>query len=115
MPIRIKASYLTPGAHGGIQPPVITTVNPSPLTVVGTACPGCTVELFGSRTNDGQGQFYLGNATADGSGAFSLARTTMPYPYLTATATDSTKGTSEFSAVLTTTVVLLTHLPVIVR
>ena len=94
---------------------MIATVNPSPLTVVGTACPGCTVELFGSSTNDGQGQFYLGSATADGSGAFSLARTTMPYPYLTATATDSTNGTSEFSAVFTTTVVLVTHLPVIVR
>ena len=107
--------HLTLGAHGGIQPPVITTVNPNPLTVVGTACPGCSVELFGGSTDDGEGEFYLGSATADGSGAFSLARTTMPYPYLTATATDSTNGTSEFSAVLTTTVVLVTHLPVIVR
>ena len=110
-----KGIYLTLGAHGGIQPPVIITVNPNPLTVVGTACPNCIVELFGSSTDDGEGQFYLGNATADWSGAFSLARTTMPYPYLTATATDSTNGTSEFSAVLTTTVVLVTHLPVIVR
>jgi len=37
----------------------------------------------------------------------------LPYPYLTATATD-TRGTSEFSAVFTSTAYLL-HLPLILR
>jgi titin len=110
-----KGIALSPGAQGGILPPVILTVNPRPITVAGTACPGCTVELFGSTTNEGQGQCYLGSATSDGSGAFRLVRPDMPYAFLTATATDPTQGTSEFSAVFTTTIALFTHLPIMVR
>ena len=76
---------------------------------------GCTVEVFGNSTNDGEGKFYLGSTTSDGSGDFSLALTALPYGYLTATATDATDGTSEFSEVFTTSVVLVTYLPLILR
>ncbi len=110
-----KGIVLTPGAHGGILPPLIAGVNRNPLTVVGTACPGCTVELFGNPSSEGQGQFYLGSAAADAGGAFTLARANMPFAYLTATATDSVKGTSEFSAVFASGVVLFTHLPIFIR
>jgi titin len=107
---------LAEGAHGGITAPEITatTLGGGNITVTGMACAGCTVEVFGNSTNDGEGEFYLGSATADGSGAFSLSLTSLPYPYLTATATDASNGTSEFSEVFTSTVQTL-YLPLVLR
>ena len=62
----------------------------------GTTCPGCTVELFLDEGN--QGRFYLGSLTADDSGNFSFPPVCpLPYPNLTATATDTQGNTSEFS------------------
>ena len=40
-------------------------------------------------------------------GDFTVSVETLPYPYLTATATNATKGTSEFSTVFTTTLPIL--------
>jgi hypothetical protein len=88
---------LANGANGSISTPAITTFTPgSPPTIAGTACTGCTVELFESITDDGEGQVWLGSTVATG-GTFALA-VPVDLPYLTATATDATKGTSEFSA-----------------
>lgn len=97
---------LDEGAHGGITPPVVTdtTFSSGVFTITGTACAGCTVEVFGNPTDDGEGEFYLGSTTADGGGAFNLSLPFQPYPYLTATATDATDGTSEFSDVFRSTV-----------
>ncbi|MBN2147501.1 MAG: right-handed parallel beta-helix repeat-containing protein [Anaerolineales bacterium] len=106
---------LIEGAHGGIQPPVIITTTFSPIEVTGTACPGCTVEVFGNSTDDGEGEVYLGSAVADGDGNFSVPLATLTYPYLTATATDATLGTSEFSAVLHTRIILLAYLALVLK
>jgi hypothetical protein len=68
------------------------------IDISGTACGGCTVEVMGSTANDGEGEVYLGSAVAEAGGAFVLSLSMLSQPYLTATATDGTKGTSEFSA-----------------
>jgi CSLREA domain-containing protein len=91
--------YLSTGAHGGIQPPVITGESPGRLN--GTTCAGCTVEVFASNDTDGEGWIYISTTVADASGSFSLPLVSLHYPHLTATATDATNGTSEFSAVFT--------------
>ena len=66
-------------------------------TVTGTTCANCTVEIFSDSSDEGA--IYEGRTTADGSGAFTLNKGT-PFigPHLTATATDSSGNTSEFSA-----------------
>jgi titin len=110
-----KGIKLEGGANNDIAAPLIAAVNPHPLTVAGTTCAGCTVEVFGNSVNDGEGKYYLGSITADGGGAFSLALISLPYPHLTATATYATDGTSEFSTVFTTTVVLVAYLPLVGR
>ena len=94
---------LDEGAHNGILPPVITSVQPVPngFTISGTACPACVVEVFYSPTSDGEGQFMLEVTIADPSGNFMLFWFSLPYPYLTATATGVADGTSEFSQVYT--------------
>jgi hypothetical protein len=79
--------------------------------ITGTACPGCTVEIFVADNvppdqNDtfgvphGEGRTYLATGTADGSGNFSIALACgQPSGIeLTSTATDSNGNTSEFSA-----------------
>jgi len=88
-------------ANGGIGAPVILDVTSGPVNVIGTACPGCTVELFENDDTDGEGETFLGITTADGDGDFSLTVSSLGDPYLTATATDPVSGTSEFSAAFT--------------
>ncbi|MEJ2709539.1 MAG: hypothetical protein P8074_18150 [Anaerolineales bacterium] len=91
--------YLAPGAHGGIQPPVI--IGESLPKLSGTACAGCTVEVFASDDTDGEGWLFANKTTADASGHFSLSMASAYFENLTATATHATNGTSEFSAVFT--------------
>jgi uncharacterized repeat protein (TIGR01451 family) len=88
-------------ANGGILAPEITGHSLSPVSVSGNACPGCTVEVFGSSDADGEGELYLGAGTADGGGAFDIPLSALGRPHLTATATDPADGTSEFSTVYT--------------
>jgi hypothetical protein len=90
--------YLGTGANGGIQPPVIVTATLGSVNIGGTACAGCTVEVFENGDNDGEGERYIGNALANTNGDFTLTVPFLTRPYLTATATDATNGTSEFSA-----------------
>jgi hypothetical protein len=83
---------------------------------VGTACAGCTVEVFENGDTDGEGETYIGDTTATSSGAFTVTVSYLTKPYLTATATDATDGTSEFSEVFTSTVTSdRVYLPIILK
>jgi len=63
----------------------------------GTACAGCTVEVFSDAQDEGR--VYEGSVTADVAGRFSFGRPGgFAGPNLTATATDAAGNTSEFSA-----------------
>jgi titin len=106
--------HLLGGANGGIAAPVITavTTGSDPVTIQGTACAGCTVEVFGNVNDDGEGHIYLGSTVATG-GNFSLTEDTHGLHYLTATATDAALGTSEFSSVYK--IPYRVYLPLIVR
>jgi hypothetical protein len=95
---------LTAGANGDIAAPVIMTTTEGSVNVVGTACAGCTVEVFENSDADGEGETYVGDTTATTGGAFTVTVSSLSDPYLTATATDATDGTSEFSEVFTATV-----------
>jgi hypothetical protein len=108
---------LVDGANGSIAAPEIVTTTLGSVHVAGTACPGCTVELFTNGDTDGEGETYVGDGTADGSGAFSITVTYLDDPYLTATATGAVSGTSEFSAVFTATVTghRAVYLPITLR
>jgi len=83
--------------------------------VTGSACAGCTVEIFANSLNDNEGEVYLGSGVVTTGGIFDVPVTSVPYAYLTATTTDDTDGTSEFSAVFTTTVVRTVYLPNVLR
>lgn len=104
---------LAVGAHGGITAPLITSTGLG-VHIKGTACAGCTVEVFANSDDDGEGEFYLGSTVADGSGNFDLLADIVPLPYLTATATDVTLGTSQFSATFVSTIRYL-YFPLTVR
>jgi CSLREA domain-containing protein len=96
------------GSNQQLNYPLIGSASPSSVT--GTACAGCTVEVFIADSNGpgtaggpgagayGEGKTYLGSATADSSGNFSLAVTGVSAgQWVTTTATDSGGNTSEFS------------------
>lgn len=85
------------GANGGIAAPTIVTATLGSVTIVGTACPGCVVEVFENSDDNGEGETYIGSTTATAAGAFTLTVGSVSDPYLTATATDVVSGTSEFS------------------
>ncbi len=109
---------LTDGANGGIAAPLIVTTSVGSLDIVGTACAGCTVEVFENGDTDGEGETYVGDTTANVSGAFTVTVICPSDPYLTATATDAISGTSEFSAVFTSTVTVTctkVYLPIILK
>jgi hypothetical protein len=107
-------------ANGNIAAPVIMTTTAGSVNIVGTACAGCTVEVFENSDTDGEGETYVGNTTATASGAFTVTVSYLTKPYLTATATDETDGTSEFSDVFEATVELApptgsVYLPIVMR
>jgi len=95
------------------RPIIISTTNTGSINILGTACPGCTVEVFENSDPDGEGETYTGNATADASGAFTVTVSALKKPYLTATATDAVKGTSKFSVVFAATEKLNVYLPIV--
>jgi len=103
--------------NGGIATPAVTGVTyGEDIDISGTACGGCTVEVLGSMADDGEGEVYLGSVVAEAGGAFVLSLSTLSQPYLTATATDGTKGTSEFSAPYEAPVLRLRiYLPLVIR
>jgi parallel beta-helix repeat protein len=86
------------GSNDLLNWPVFTGANGS--AVQGTACSNCTVELFvadGDPTNYGEGQTFIGEDTISG-GSFSIPVCGVSQGgKVTATATDSSGNTSEFS------------------
>jgi hypothetical protein len=82
-------------ANGDIMAPGIATVTLEAGSVVirGKSCVSCIVEMFASRTDDGEGQVFLGHTIAGLLGFWAFTVSTLPYPYLTATARDTTDGT----------------------
>ena len=96
------------GGNTGLAAPRITFFDLDNGTVQGTACQGCTVEIFSDRGREGE--IYEGKTIADQNGNFSFsAGRSLEGPNLTATATDSEGNTSEFSAPAITT--FLGYLP----
>ena len=86
---------LKDGGNAGVSPPIITSVGTT--RVSGTACRGCTVEVFSDKKD--QAQFYEGSAVADRtSGAFEFTtRIPLAGANVTATATDASGTTSALS------------------
>ena len=79
-----------------LAPPVITDVENG--LVVGTGCPGCTIELFSDPGDEAR--TYLGMARADGQGTWAWPGPGLPQKgdvSLTATGTDGTGNTSRLS------------------
>jgi hypothetical protein len=72
------------------------------------------VEVFSNTENEAQGRTYIGSDVTAGDGSWSLTIACISGEYLTATVTDPTDGTSEFSSVFTSTVKCL-FLPLILR
>lgn len=105
--------YVTTGANGGILPPTIASTVLGSVVVSGTTCTGCTVEVFGNTTAGKRGEHFLGTATTDG-GVWTLTLSGLAHPYLTATATDISLGTSEFCDSFVATVHSL-FLPLVLR
>jgi parallel beta-helix repeat protein len=111
---------LKSGANGNIAAPLIITTTQGSVNIVGTACAGCTVEVFENSDTDGEGETYVGDTVADGSGNFTVTVSSLTQSYLTATATDEDDGTSEFSDVFEATVELVpnsgpVYLPIVVK
>ncbi len=93
------AGDLDSGANEQLNFPVLTSATSQ--TVTGTACGGCTVEVFladGGAGAYGEGRTFVGSATASSDGRFSVTVSGVTGGrYVTATATDTDGNTSEFS------------------
>jgi len=85
-----KGIALIMNGNQNLAAPVITDLG----SVSGSAVPHSQVEIFSST--DGEGRLYEATVAADASGAF-LWTGTPTGPLVTATATDATNNTSEFS------------------
>ena len=89
-----RGIVLTDGGNTMLSAPVVTAATTTDVS--GTACPGCTVEVFSDAEDEGQ--VYEGSTIADTSGAFTFSKgSPLTGPYITSTATDSDGNTSEFS------------------
>jgi parallel beta-helix repeat protein len=80
----------TDGGNTELAPPVITGFG----SVIGTACAGCTVDIYSD--DEDEGRVYEGSTTANGAGNWSFS-VSLEGPNVTATATDAAGNTSEFS------------------
>ncbi len=94
-------------ANNSIGTPTIAPSGVSLTAASGTACAGCTVEVFAASPNPGdaggggagQGKVFLGTATVPASGTFTVgfSQTLNPGDLVTATVTDPAGDTSQFS------------------
>jgi titin len=105
---------LGPGANNNQPAPSLTSARYDPFfthvltargTVTGVAGSQVTLEFFASPAGDPEGKVYLGSLVvtigANGTASFTFTLTTnkvSPGMVITATATDPTNGTSQFSA-----------------
>jgi hypothetical protein len=92
------------GANQQLNRPVLrSALKPRagrPAVVKGTACAGCTVEVFradSGRGTYGEGKSFVGSVVAGADGAFAVKVMVARGHYVTATATDAEGNTSEFS------------------
>lgn len=88
-----------PEVSFGVRPPVLTDAGST--GVRGTACPGCTVELFSASADPsgaGEGKDFLASTTVEPDGSFEIPVSDLgSCILLTSTATDALGNTSEFS------------------
>ena len=90
----VRGIQLLEGGNAELAAPIISAC--SDTSISGTAPAGCTIEVFSD--SDDQGVVYEGATVSDGTGTFSFTKPGgLTGPYITATATDSTGNTSEFS------------------
>ena len=106
---------LEDGGNNDMDAPVIVAVSSWPVHVTGSACAGCTVEIFTNSLDDNEGEIYLGSGVATTGGVFDIPVSSMPYAHTTATATNDADGTSEFSTIFTATVVRTLYLPLLLH
>ncbi len=105
---------LVGSANNSMVAPTITQTSVGSIIIEGlSGHPDATVEVFSNPDNPGEGKTYLGSAPTI-AGGFSLTVPCVSDRYLTATATDPTGNTSEFSATFTSTVSCV-FLPLIMR
>lgn len=84
--------------NDGLPAPTISQVTLGSVTIEGSGAPSNgIVEVFGNPDSDGEGKAFLGSTMAGGGGNWSLTIACAGDPYLTATVTDLTGNTSEFS------------------
>ncbi len=84
------------GGNLELTPPIITDFNLQDGTISGLTVPNATVEIF--STPGQEGKIYEGQVTSDISGYFAFEKgDKFAGPHLTATATDVSGNTSEFS------------------
>jgi len=86
-----KGIELFAGGNTELAPPTITGFG----SVMGTAYPNCTIDVYSDEEDEGQ--VYEGSTTANGAGNWSFSGS-LEGPNITATATDAAGNTSEFSA-----------------
>jgi hypothetical protein len=86
-----KGIVLEGGANNSIAPPTVTGKGP----LRGTACAGCTVDIYSDKADEGK--LFQGFTTADVSGQWTYSDP-VAGPNATATNTDANDNTSEFSA-----------------
>jgi hypothetical protein len=114
----IALPYTPDGSNEDIVAPTVSSVSLSPLSVSGTTsptCAGCTIEVFTSLSfSPAAGRKYLGTGTTDASGNWTVSTPGLHGPWISATLTDATKGTSMFSNRIFTTIQSL-YLPLIMR
>jgi parallel beta-helix repeat protein len=88
--------HLWDGGNIELTAPIIFDFDLRAGAVTGTACAGCTIEIYSDRSDEGTK--FEGQTTADSNGAFAFKKGA-PFagPYLTATATDKDGNASQFS------------------
>ncbi len=89
-----SAVYLSADGNAGLIAPGVLDLDLRAGTAVGTACAGCTVEVFSDE--DDEAETFEGRSIADGTGVFTLD-IGRPFagPHLTAVATDEAGNTSQ--------------------
>ena len=104
-----------PGGWTPSAPTIVATTLGS-VCITGTACAGCTIEVFQSHLDSGEGLTFVGETVANSSGAFTVTVDSLSpgAPYLTATATDGAHNTSGFSDVFESTISSV-FLPLVLR